>query len=161
MSFIGQHGVAHLRVAEQLAGVFENTADSPVIILARVGDDPRVYAKLHGVTIRNADLTLVQRLIGVARHVNTPIILLCDLFAAGNEPPPGVQWDTPTRQKAATVGIMAYILMVMRDPRVARELFVWPSMLRIGVIDEEGIITMLPGEAEKIIAFIKKQQEGA
>ena len=121
------------------------------------GPNPRVDLVLRNVPIHTGredrcTILTTGRTLSSQIGLLDRIYLLFDRYAQGNEPPPQVEWDDETRDKAAQVGLMACLAMLLRTPSIKARLVDDPSVLVVGLLDTTSVM-ILEGENEKMIRF--------
>lgn len=86
------------------------------------------------------------------------IVVVCDLFAEGNEPRPGIEWSHDNRVKGAILGVMSCLLVLNRHPMMQFLLFANPERLVIGTI-EDGKIIVQEGQGVKMVQFLRDKNK--
>ena len=115
-----------LRALGQLGGV----APEPMIIdCVEVGPTPSMEEIGEGIRIAfhyDYGHLAFSILAHFRKNRKAKVILLCDLYAQGNEPQAGITWEGENRVKGAIIGVMSCLLMVVRNEDVANLLFANP-----------------------------------
>ena len=84
------------------------------------------------------------------------LVILCDLHCDGNEPATGVALTKALRTKAAILGMLSHLMMLMRNPEFRDFLSQNPDRLTVATIDD-GVITVQEGEGLKMVRFYERR----
>ncbi len=83
------------------------------------------------------------------------LVLLCDLFADGNEPHEGVNWERDNRAKGAILGALSCLMILARNSRLRTALFDDPERLLIATIEDDKV-SLCEGEGIKMVTFLRQ-----
>ncbi len=139
-----------------------------IVDCTRVGNQPVMdFVGSSRSTFNNpgAYIMLADKLAGLMVHLSevvpseqNKLVMLCDLFAEGNEPQPGVEWSHENRVKGAILGVMSCLLMLFRHPALQLVFAAQPESLVIATI-ENGKIVVQKKQGEKMVKFLQDNEK--
>jgi len=143
-----------------MGGIMKNSAVVTCWHMASPGatsPHPRVDLILRGVPILTdrsgrCKMREVVETFGFQFPTLERIYLLCDRYAEGIEPPPGVTWDEDTRTKCVKVSLMACLTMLFRSADTRTLLTSNPKILVVGML-QGNEVSILSDESERMIHF--------